>query len=240
MSRISFVYFDLDDTLLDHRSAERQALKDTCRDFPVVFGGHELDTIQETYHAVNSVVWQRYGAGLISKERAKRERFENLLAALSINGEAKPDELSEHYMRQYANYWSYVSGAKTAYFSIASTHPVGILTNGFIEVQKAKLDRFPELREKASAIVISEEIGFMKPDPRIFQHAAEQAHISASEILYIGDSYRSDVLGGQAAGWQVVWFTADGKAKGEAKGKAERFESWKAILDWFGTSMSEA
>lgn len=235
MSLISFVYFDLDDTLLDHRGAERQALEDLYNDYPCCFRAHELATIQETYHVVNSDVWDRYSAGLISKERAKHERFENLLAALSINSEATPTELSDHYMRQYANYWSYVPGAKTAYVSIAETHPVGILTNGFLEVQRDKLGQFPELRERASAIVISEEIGFMKPDPRIFQYAAEKARVSASEILYIGDSYRSDILGGQAAGWQVIWFVTDGKTKG----KARRFESWEAILDWFGAFVSE-
>jgi len=229
MSRILFVYFDLDDTLLDHRGAERQALEDLYNETPEFYGAHELTTIQETYHVVNSDVWRRYGAGVISKERAKLERFENLLAALSVNGDAKPAVLSEHYMRQYAKYWSYVPGAKTAYLSIAATHPVGILTNGFVEVQQAKLGQFLELRERASAIVISEELGFMKPDLRIFQYAAEKACVSASEILYIGDSYRTDILGAQAAGWQVIWFATEGNKESDTK----RFESWEAILDWF-------
>jgi len=207
-ARISFVYFDLDDTLLDHRKAEKAALADCLEHFAEHLSGHSLAHIQETYHRHNVPLWSDYGAGTITKNDLKRLRFEHLLTDLEVNTIA-PDVLGEHYLSRYAHHWSWIEGAESAFHTIAGRFPVGILTNGFKEIQHAKLDRFPSLRKRATSIVISEEVGVMKPNPALFAHAAEKAGIPPSEILYVGDSLHSDVEGGRNAGWQVAWFTGE-------------------------------
>lgn len=228
MADYSFVYFDLDDTLLDHRRAERLALGNLHEFYLTLFGGLNLTSVQDTYHEVNTDVWHRYGDGLISKERAKLERFELLLERLLIDGRALSADLSTYYMSRYAEHWSFVPGGRDAFLTIADSFQVGILTNGFTEVQNDKLARFPEIKRASSTIVISEDVGFMKPDPRIFHHAAALANCSPVDILYIGDSYRSDVTGGKGAGWNVAWFSAGGE-----NGNPERcFRAWPEILAW--------
>ena len=157
MARFSFVYFGLDDTLLDLRRTEYMALADL--------------------HVKN-------------------------------------------YLARYPEYGSNIPGAQAAFVITDEAYSVGILTNGFVEVQHAKMDQFPELRRRASAMVISEEVGFMKPDPRIFAHATQLAAADPGEILYTGDSYRSDVQGGAAARWNAAWFSP-----GEDDGKPDhRFQ----------------
>ncbi|MGB7290685.1 MAG: HAD family hydrolase [Thermodesulfobacteriota bacterium] len=54
-------------------------------------------------------------------------------------------------------------------------------------------------------IADSTNLGFVKPDSRIFQFALEKLNISSSEALHIGDLYGSDVLGGRNAGLDVIW-----------------------------------
>ncbi len=228
MAEYSFVYFDLDDTLLDHRKAERLALGDLYDFYSHLFGEHSLLFVQNMYHEVNTDVWHRYGDGLISKQQAKIQRFELLLERLQLTGRIAASDLSTHYMSQYGKHWSFMQGGREAFLSIADSFRVGILTNGFTEIQNAKLAQFPELGERSSSIVISEEVGYMKPDPRIFDHAASAVNCAPDEILYIGDSYRSDVLGGRGAGWNVAWFSP-----GEEDGKPERrFQEWPEILTW--------
>ena len=131
MSSISFVFFDLDDTLLDHRSAERRALGDVRLEYGELFGNIPLVHFQEAYHAINSDVWKRYGEGVISKEQAKLERFDGLLGALETKGTASPSELSTYYMNQYSRYWSFLPLARDAFMRISQAFPVGIMTNGF-------------------------------------------------------------------------------------------------------------
>lgn len=226
--QISFVYFDLDDTLLDHRAAERAALADCHTRFAAHFDGHDLAEVQATYHAHNVPLWRRYAAGEIDREDVQRLRFEALVEAFGLA--LDPAELGDAYLGCYAERWQWTDGAEAAFHAVADRLPVGLLTNGFAEVQHAKLDRFPTLRERARAVVISEEVGVMKPHPRIFAHATERAGVAPQQILYVGDSLHSDVEGGRGAGWQVAWYRGDEGANG----RAFVFDDWDALARLLG------
>jgi len=107
---------------------------------------------------------------------------------------------------------------------------VGILTNGFAAVQYAKMERFPELRQHAKALVISEEVGVAKPHPELFAHATRAAGVAPEAILYVGDSFGSDVLGAKNAGWQVAWFTP--AAPASVPESVFVFARWPELLRW--------
>jgi len=53
-------------------------------------------------------------------------------------------------------------------------------------------------------VVISSEVGWEKPDPRIFQLALEWAGVPPHQALYVGDNYWDDVLGARSAGLEAV------------------------------------
>jgi putative hydrolase of the HAD superfamily len=53
-------------------------------------------------------------------------------------------------------------------------------------------------------IIISSEVGFEKPDERIFHLALQRAGVSASECLYVGDNYYDDALGSMKVGMPSV------------------------------------
>lgn len=227
-ARVRFVYFDLDDTLLDHRAAERAALEDCHTRFGEHFNGHDLAEVQATYHAGNVPLWRRYAAGEIDRDDVQRLRFEALVEALGLA--LDPAELGDAYLGCYAERWQWGDGAESAFHVVADRYPVGLLTNGFADIQHAKLDRFPVLRERARSVVISEEIGVMKPHPQIFAHATERAGVEPGAILYVGDSLHSDVEGGYAAGWQVAWFGGDERANG----RAFVFDDWSDLASALG------
>lgn len=65
-------------------------------------------------------------------------------------------------------------------------------------LQKLKLEKYFE------AFSISLEMGFPKPSPIIFEHAAKALNLPASSILHVGDSFEMDVTGATAAGFQAV------------------------------------
>lgn len=206
---IQFIYFDLDDTLLDHRHAERHALADVQARHPGVFGHLSLDTLQDTYHTINAPLWRQYASGDIDKATVKNQRFVRLLEALEAS-DADADAINRFYLDRYAEHWRFTPGAREAFQALAARYPVGVLTNGFAEVQHRKLDQFPVLRDASKAVVISEEVGQLKPHPAVFEHATDVAQVPGAHILYVGDSHHSDVQGGHAAGWHVAWYQRDG------------------------------
>ncbi len=229
---VCFVYFDLDDTLLDHRRAERQALADVYAAHREHFAPHPLAHVQDTYHAHNVDLWRDYAAGRLRREDVQHLRFARTLATLGLST-LDPDALGAFYLARYAEHWSFLDGAREAFHAIADRFPVGLLTNGFAEIQHAKLNRFPDLRERARAVIISEEVGYLKPHPKLFDVATRRAGTVPEAILYVGDSYHSDVEGARRAGWQVAWYTTDDRRDEHVF----RFHDWSdllAHLDTFG------
>lgn len=232
MRDVSFIYFDLDDTLIDHTHAERNALSDVRDRYLEVFGILSVDALQERYHTINAPLWRRYADGQIDKATVKHKRFARLLDALNAP-HADPARIQRYYMQRYAEHWRFIPGAREAFTHLAEHRPVGVLTNGFAEVQQKKLERFPMLRERAAAIVLCEEAGTLKPDPQAFAHATSQAGTDPEQILYVGDSYRSDVEGGRNAGWRVAWYAPDGTNGRTVENRGFDFGSWDALLDRF-------
>ncbi len=169
---IRFVYFDLDDTILDHARAEKLALQDLHNQTPSVFDGRSFDAVLSAYREINPIVWKLYSEGNLTKQQAKVGRFTQLLEKLDIESQASDVLLADAYLSCYADHWSLISGAIEGFLRIARSYPVGILTNGFSEVQRAKLNQFPQLESVSSAVIISEEVGVLKPDPVLFEHAA--------------------------------------------------------------------
>ncbi len=199
----SFVFFDLDDTLLDHHAAQRQALAD-------IYNSHlspsrlSLETIRDTYHRINIDYWHRYRSRLIGKDEVRLGRFRTL--AESIGLDVDPTTVSHAYMKAYANHWRYFDGAELVLEHTSARFPMGIITNGFADVQRNKLKRFPLIANCSSCSIISEDVGVLKPDPRIFEEARRNSGFEPGQIMYVGDSFKSDVVGALDAGWQAVWF----------------------------------
>lgn len=204
-----FIYFDLDDTLLDHKKAEQNGLTDVHQHFDV-FNEIPLNRLVDVYHHINKGLWEEYGRGDIDRHILHRRRFEETFAELGVDTTLF-EQAGKVYMKYYRNHWEWIEGAKEAYLKIASKYDVGIITNGFAETQWMKIEQFG-FKDTARHIVISEEVGVMKPQQKIFDHSTELAGVERGSILYVGDSLTSDVKGGMDAGWKVAWYKEDPSA----------------------------
>lgn len=78
-----------------------------------------------------------------------------------------------------------------------------LVTNGTVVQQAAKLER-TGLGALLDRVVISEEAGMKKPDPRIFALAVDGLEQRA-ETWMIGDHPTADIEGGRAAGFSTGW-----------------------------------
>lgn len=227
---LHFIYFDVDNTLLDHTYAEREALADTQRAFPDLLDRLSIEALQTEYHRINAPLWQQYAAGTIDKATVKHTRFKRLLEALNVDS-TPADHVNAYYLERYAAHWRFIPGAREVYEAIANRYSVGLLTNGFVDIQSEKMEQFPVLTEHADAVVISETTGKLKPHPDVFSYAAAEARVSPQDILYVGDSYTSDVEGGQNAGWRVAWYAPNGTDGRSTDDRGFVFQEWDALHD---------
>lgn len=82
---------------------------------------------------------------------------------------------------------------------------MGIITNGFTELQAVRLER-TGMSAYFDKVVISEQVGVAKPDLAIFDHALQMAGLPCkSKVLMVGDNLHSDILGGLNFGIETCW-----------------------------------
>ncbi|NBB86925.1 MAG: HAD-IA family hydrolase, partial [Bacteroidetes bacterium] len=169
-----------------------------------------------------------YAEGAIDKAAVKEGRFADTFATLNVP--LDPQQANAFYMNRYATHWQAIDGALAAFEAVAERLPVGVITNGFLKTQRRKLDRFPVLRDRSAAVIISEETGVLKPHPRLFAEATHRAAMDATDILYVGDSLFSDVQGATRAGWQAAWYTTATEPVDAPV--ALRFNDWEEFTAW--------
>jgi putative hydrolase of the HAD superfamily len=93
----------------------------------------------------------------------------------------------------------------------ASGRKLAVISNsdGTVEAQLLE-HRICQIGEGAGvpvlAIVDSGVVGVSKPDPRIFQHAAQLLDVPLDRAVYVGDTRRYDVAGAVAAGVRPIHF----------------------------------
>ena len=85
------------------------------------------------------------------------------------------------------------------------TVPWGIVTNGPSGMQRHKCQAL-DLDQLAPFIVISEEVGYAKPDPRIFRDALDATgFVSPEQVIFVGDSPATDINGARRFGMRTAW-----------------------------------
>lgn len=80
---------------------------------------------------------------------------------------------------------------------IASNWPLAAIIDRFV----GSVGWAPYLR----AVVVSERVGSIKPDPRFFRSAEVAFGVGAGSILHVGDDWAADVVGARRAGWRVAY-----------------------------------
>ena len=94
--------------------------------------------------------------------------------------------------------------------------PLYALTNWSHETFPIARPRFPFF-EWFDGIVVSGEIGLIKPDARIYNHLLERFGLQAADCVFIDDS-AANVAGAEAVGITGLHFQTPGRLRRELKG----------------------
>lgn len=205
---VGLVFFDLDDTLLDHRSAARFAAERFYEVFSSQLPFSRSDFVAAwdrlAEHYVNA-----HFRGELSWEEQRRARIRELFKT------AEPELSGDEADRRFAVYAEAYELGWTLFTDVMPTlealhgREVGIITNGSVHQQLRKLERLG-IRERFSPVVISEAVGAAKPDPRIFHEACRLAGRRPQECLYVGDRLETDAKASAAVGMRGVWLRRGG------------------------------
>jgi HAD superfamily hydrolase (TIGR01509 family) len=207
---IKTVFFDLDDTLFDHQYSRRcgfLALK-------AMHPGLSHVSIRDMEQIHEQLIWANFEKvldGQISVQDAMAQRICTLCIRFSLTlAPADIPVTVQHYDMAYRKSRRAVPGSRELLGSLKREVRVGIITNGFKELQEEKI-AICRISPLIDTLVISEEIGYKKPDKRIFEAALVQAEAEPGESIYVGDSWDIDILPASACGMKSVWLNRYGQ-----------------------------
>ena len=211
MKQYKAVFIDWDDTIGDFIGAADLALAQMYEKYQLDRYFASLDEFVGLYKPHNLELWAKYGEDKVTKEYLSLDRFLFPLmhGSLYPNGETAQVvrlamTMSDDFLALTTAHFSLLSGAEEIVRYLAEKYPLTIVTNGFVEVQYEKFDK-SGLRDCFAHIVLSEEVGCQKPNPRIFEEALRMNGLQAEDVVMIGDSWNSDIQGAINAGIDQIW-----------------------------------
>jgi len=202
----TWLILDADGTLFDFRRAEAIALKKT----PAQMGLQVPGEFCDAYHAINDSLWRAFEAGTLQAQDVRNQRFKRLLEGLDIAGDS--DALSEAFLKNLVRESTFIDGAESLLTELKNRIGLVLLTNGFADVQRARIARLG-LGDTFDHVIISEEVGVAKPGRAIFDIAFERmCYPNKANVLIVGDSLSSDIRGGLDYGIDTCWLKTDQRA----------------------------
>jgi 2-haloacid dehalogenase len=209
--RYELVLLDADDTLFDFGACEAAALWAALGDAGIPWS----DRAPEEYARANREAWAAFEKGLLSHEELKLRRFEDFLGRMGIEADARI--VGGLYVERLSEQRVLMPGAEETLRRLAVSYKLVLVTNGIKEVQRRRLKGSP-IALYLSATIISEEIGFAKPDPRMLDAAARAAGVSdKSSMIIVGDSLSSDIRAGLDYGIDTVWLNRRCESSGATR-----------------------
>jgi putative hydrolase of the HAD superfamily len=197
------IFFDIDGTLLDHKSAEREAALNFFSNYAMQINVEESKFVQ-LWSELATKHYKRYLRKELSFSEQRRERIKELFGYMGrsvCNEEA--DEKFSVYLNYYKNSWRAFADVIPCLMQISS-NKLGIITNGDHGHQVEKLERIGII-QYFSTIVTSGDMGYAKPSKEIFISACEKAEATPYDCIYIGDDINTDVIGCKSAGMKGIW-----------------------------------
>ena len=171
-----------------------------------------LDEIYEVVFASESA--HRASLGLITND----QHWQTITTALKI-----PPEKISAWIQQF---WS-VDEMNTEVVEYIRTlrprYKVGLLSNAFDDLRQVLHDRW-HLDNLFDEMIISAEVGLIKPDPRIYELATQRLGVQPFEAVFV-DDVRENVEGAQKVGVHAIQYRDNTQLLNELKTLLDQSQS---------------
>lgn len=203
---IKAVMFDLDGTVIGLKKASSVVLNQFYSENKIRFGNMEQHEFFNNWFKAGRNSLQEFLKGSITFE----EKMTTQILEFFKNSN---NPLKENEARDIFNKFSPIYEENIMLFDdvipcleylTKEKYILGIITNGHIRDQKAKLRRF-NLESYFPIVIISGEIGFAKPSPEIFLKCINLLKLNPQEIMYVGDKPEMDVIAANKVGIRGIW-----------------------------------
>ena len=190
------IFIDIDDTLLDYIPCCREAFELALPEHPEYF---------DLFFEISGRLFSEAKHGLHTIAEVMELYPKEFIATIGYPPEAV-DPFKHAFRAAWGKTHTLVPGAKEMLENLqAKGYRLFAASNSFGNLQRTRLEKAGILKYFEDTY-ISMDIGYDKPDIRFYQEALRRCGLQAKEVLMIGDSMTTDVIGAQKAGMDALFF----------------------------------
>lgn len=205
-------FFDLDDTLWAFSYNARDTFEEMYRKYEYDRYFRSFQHFYELYERRNVELWAEYADGKVTKDELNRQRFLYPLEAVGEGDAALAKAFSEDFFAVIPTKSRLMPHAREVLEYLAPKYNLYILSNGFQELQCHKM-RSAGIDRYFKKVVLSDDIGVLKPWPEIFHFAMSATQSELRDSLMIGDSWDNDITGARGVGMHQVYYNVTGRSE---------------------------
>lgn len=203
------VFFDLDGTLIDYAMSRETGYLTAVKEYANFIGSPDINAIVAGIVIKADWFWSdesRNAKWRKNVPEARREIVRMVFSDLGIHLDRIAIKIADRCSEIREQTISLISGAVETLSSMKSLRiKLALITNGGKERQREKIVRFG-LESMFDSIFVEEEVGFAKPDIRIYELALKALKIQRPENAWmVGDNITWDVIAPQKIGIKGFW-----------------------------------
>lgn len=240
--RYKAIFIDIDDTLLDYVPCCRAAFDAAMRVLSTEYRVPNTDRITQDqlfdlFFGISGRLFSEAKRGLHTvaevMELYPREFVERMCELASERvGELEIEQMTEVFKHAFRTAWGEThtlvpEATETLDALQKKGYRLFAASNSFGHLQRSRLERAGILSYFEDTY-ISMDIGYDKPDIRFYKQALCACGLAADEVLMVGDSMTTDIIGAKKAGLGTCFFNrrpeekaTEGIADYEIRGLAE-------------------
>jgi len=241
METIIAILFDLDDTLMVEEASAEAAFLATCERAREQYGidpevlsqavrcqARQLWRASPTItycRAIGISSWEGLWARFLGEEPKlkalhawaptyRREAWSRALVEHGVRDLSFAEHLAATFQDERRSRHIVFPNAEPTLKALRGTYRLALVTNGAPDLQREKLQG-ANLAHYFDAVIISGEVGFGKPEPRIFALALDKLAARPERAVMVGNSLTRDIIGAQQSGLRGIWINRSGVDCGE-------------------------
>ncbi|MBS6921071.1 MAG: YjjG family noncanonical pyrimidine nucleotidase [Anaerococcus vaginalis] len=201
---IKAVLIDIDDTIFDFEKCSKNSFLKTLEKFNLKFKEEDFSY----FNKVNDILWTKQKLGEINIKEVFIKR--DYLMVKYFNLDIEKGLFNDLFVKFLYDEIEMVDGIEDLLLYLSDKYKIFTASNGIFKMQENRLKK-SNLDKYFDNVFVSDKIGFEKPDKKFFQKIMDLTKFSNDDLIMIGDSIKSDIIGAKNSKIKSIYFNKEDK-----------------------------